>query len=158
MSLSNVRTPLGSRTSQHFTPNASTDRIRPKSSLSNYGHDGAMDEEDEPSVQEEGGLATPTPRRTTFGRSTGTGSRLSDVSSAIPVAGKRSSISRLPAPMTATPGRMSLGGMMDGAAAARGRRDRDPDDHNDTRPSSSRSNQSFKLGGLAQEQLGDETF
>ena len=92
-SISNLRVPLGSGVSQSFAPNASTDRVRPKSSLSNYGHDGQLDEangEDEDPKDN----TTPTPRRTTFGR------RTSEMGSAIPSPSKRLSIggaSKLPA-------------------------------------------------------------
>ena len=59
---------------QNFAPNASTDRIRPTSSLSSYGMDGAMD--DDSILSSEGGdssYATPTPRRSTFGRTSDVG-------------------------------------------------------------------------------------
>ena len=67
-----------------FAPNASTDRVRPKSSLSNHGYDGAADDsllEDAENVEPneaEADFTTPTPRRTTFGR------RTSEIGSAIP--------------------------------------------------------------------------
>lgn len=86
-SVSGFRAPLGSGVGSNFAPNASTDRIRPKSSLSNYGHDGAMDEEnmdaDRPDMKR---AATPTPRRTTFSK------RTSDIGSAIPSPSKRTSL------------------------------------------------------------------
>ena len=91
-SISNLRAPLGSGVGQSFAPNASTDRIRPKSSLSNY--DGQFDEEDGENEDPKDN-ATPTPRRTTFGR------RTSEIASAIPSPSKRISVggvSRLPAP------------------------------------------------------------
>jgi hypothetical protein len=78
-SISNLRAP------HNFAPNASTDRIRPKSSLSNYGYDGQLDEEYGESEDPKDN-ATPTPRRTTFGR------RTSEVGSAIPSPSKRVSI------------------------------------------------------------------
>jgi NUDE protein, C-terminal conserved region len=135
----NNRTPLGAGLSR--APNASTDRVRPKSSLSNYGTDGAMDDDDVPDM-EGGDIATPTPRRTTM--------RISDVGlSGIPTPGtatgmgtvkgtsKRTSISRLPAP------RASLGGLSrDGELS---------------RPSSSHSVGSTKLSGVG-EDFDDETF
>jgi NUDE protein, C-terminal conserved region len=95
-------------------PNASTDRVRPKSSLSNHGYDGTYDDRDDESILEgdesvleddnfvrpsssasnSKDFTTPTPRRTTFSK------RTSDVGSAIPTpANKRASItgsSRLP--------------------------------------------------------------
>lgn len=82
------RTPLG------LQPNASTDGVRPHSSLSNRsGLDGTMDEVDEEKKPDE--YATPTPRRTTIGK------RTSDVGSTIPSPTKRLSYgmnSKLPAP------------------------------------------------------------
>ncbi|KIW80139.1 hypothetical protein Z517_06754 [Fonsecaea pedrosoi CBS 271.37] len=85
------RAPLGSGIGSNFAPNASTDRVRPKSSLSNYGsgYDGTMDEESENSFiggDNENGI-TPTPRRATFART-----RTSDVGSNIPSPTKRASI------------------------------------------------------------------
>ncbi|ETI19403.1 hypothetical protein G647_09236 [Cladophialophora carrionii CBS 160.54] len=80
------RAPLGSGIGAGFAPNASTERVRPQSSLSSYGGlDGAMDEEDEPNEIEAG--ITPLRRRATFARG-----RTSDVGSAIPSPSKRSSI------------------------------------------------------------------
>jgi hypothetical protein len=77
------RVPLGSA---NFAPNASTDRIRPKSSLSNYdSFDGTMDEQDENNGNESAIPATP--RRATFARS-----RSSDIGTAIPSPSKRASI------------------------------------------------------------------
>lgn len=148
---SSTRAPLRHRQSQHFAPNASTDRVRPKSNLSNYGGlDGAMDDEDEPAVWGDGqdgpDVATPTPRRTTFGR-------VSDVGvSGIPTPGngtataKRLSVSRLPAGSSS--GRMSFGALAAGGAGA---------EH--ARPSSSRSNKSA-LGGVGEhrDDDDDETF
>jgi hypothetical protein len=82
------RTPLG------LQPNASTDAVRPHSSLSTRsGLDGNMDEVDEENKPSD--YATPTPRRTTIGK------RTSDVGSAIPSPTKRLSYgmnSKLPAP------------------------------------------------------------
>lgn len=152
------RTPLGKRDSQQFTPNASTDKIRPKSSLSSYGHDGAMDEEeddDDPALQ----TATPTPRRISmnFGRA----SRLSDIGVGIgeggtSATGKRVSVSRLPAPTSAAGsggGRMSFGG-----GVVRGLNVRDAASEH-PRPSSSKSNSSFVLAGVGKHDADlDETF
>ena len=74
--------------SNNFAPNASTDRVRPKSSLSNYGSfDGTMDEVGE-GGNENGAASTPIAVRTTFVR----GGRTSDVGSAIPSPSKRTSI------------------------------------------------------------------
>jgi hypothetical protein len=92
-SISNLRAPLGSGVGHNFAPNASTDRVRPKSSLSNYGYDGQLDEENGENEDPQD-HATPTPRRTTFGR------RTSEVGSAIPGPSKRISVggaSKLPA-------------------------------------------------------------
>lgn len=105
-----------------FANNASTDRVRPKSSLSNYGYDGTYDDDESILEGDEGedadesmisvscdgtstgmdrkekDFTTPTPRRTTFSK------RASDVnlSSAIPSPTKRTSLSgassRIPAP------------------------------------------------------------
>ncbi|EHY59941.1 NADH:ubiquinone oxidoreductase [Exophiala dermatitidis] len=81
--------PLGSGVGSSYAPNASTDRVRPKSSLSSYGYDGAMDDD---SVIASGtssdfrDAVTPTPRRTTFAK------RTSDVGSAIPSPTKRTSL------------------------------------------------------------------
>lgn len=119
MSLSSTSKSLGTRASQHFTPNAST-RVRPQSTLSNYGYDGAMDEEDGPNPQT--GDADFTTSTFARGRMSTTSTKISDVrtvvGSAIPSAskGKRLSVSRLPAPTTnsaaaAASGRVSLGGM-----------------------------------------------
>ena len=77
-SISGLRAPMS------FAPNASTDRVRPKSSLSNHGYDGAADDsliEDVENVEPneaEADFTTPTLRRTTFGR------RTSEIGSAIP--------------------------------------------------------------------------
>jgi hypothetical protein len=92
-SISNLRAPLGSGVGHNFAPNASTDRVRPKSSLSNYGYDGQLDEEngEDEDLKD---TATPTPRRTTFGR------RTSEIGTAIPSPSKRMSVggaSKLPA-------------------------------------------------------------
>lgn len=87
-SVSGFRAPLGSGVGGNFVPNASTDRIRPKSSLSNYGnYDGAMDEEDNSIIKEGEEGIMQTPRRATFARP-----RTSDVGSAIPSPTKRASI------------------------------------------------------------------
>ena len=79
------RAPLGST----FAPNASTDRVRPQSSLSNYNSfDGAMDEEGNADA-----ASTPLPRRTTFGKAR------TSIGSTIPSPSKRASIggtSKLP--------------------------------------------------------------
>ena len=108
----------GFRAPPHSTPNASTDRVRPKSSMSNYGGDGAMDDDEsiiEGSILEDdepledgsgngsgnGDFITPTPRRTTLTSR----SRTSDIGiggaggSAIPTpkARKRESMSKIPA-------------------------------------------------------------
>jgi hypothetical protein len=93
-SISNLRAPLGSGVGHSFAPNASTDRIRPKSSLSSYGYDGQLDEENG-GDEDLKDTATPTPRRTTFGR------RTSEIGTAIPSPSKRISVggaSKLPAP------------------------------------------------------------
>ena len=82
--------------SNSYAPNASTDRVRPHSSLSNRGtgYDGAFDEEMETSSMD---ISNATPRRSTFTK------RTSDIGTAIPTPGtssKRPSIgvgSRLPA-------------------------------------------------------------
>jgi hypothetical protein len=90
-SISNLRAPLGGGVGHSFAPNASTDRVRPKSSLSNY--DGQLDEENDENEDPKDN-ATPTPRRTTFGR------RTSEIGSAIPSPSKRVSVggaSKLPA-------------------------------------------------------------
>ena len=90
-SISNLRGPLGTGAGSTFAPNASTDRVRPKSSLSNHGYDGTVDEDDggDDSLLDNGGkdFATPTPRRSTLVRP-----RTSDVGvvgSAIPSPNKR---------------------------------------------------------------------
>ncbi|KAL9112585.1 MAG: hypothetical protein Q9227_003156 [Pyrenula ochraceoflavens] len=72
-SISNLR---GLGGAPKFLPNASTDGVRPTSSLSSYGMDGAMDEDS--LLSSEGGdkdnaFATPTPRRSTFGRTSDVG-------------------------------------------------------------------------------------
>lgn len=84
-SVSGFRTPLGGGFGSKFAPNASTDAVRPKSSLSSYGYDGALDEDDGISLETKD-VATPTPRRTTFSK------RTSDVGSAIPSPTKRASL------------------------------------------------------------------
>ncbi|KAL9618660.1 MAG: hypothetical protein Q9160_006627 [Pyrenula sp. 1 TL-2023] len=89
-SISNLRAP------QSFAPNASTDRVRPTSSLSSYsnsnsnsnnnggagtgaiyGLDGAMDDPNDDSIisndSEASSYTTPTPRRSTFGRTSDVG-------------------------------------------------------------------------------------
>lgn len=95
-SMSGFRTPLGNGKGTSFAPNASTDRIRPTSSLSNRsGFDGALDEEHEetPGITN---FATPTPRRATYSK------RTSDIGTAIPSPTKRLSFGTggipLPAP------------------------------------------------------------
>jgi len=86
-SVSGFRAGLSSGVASHFAPNASTDRIRSKSSLSNYGYDGALDEEnDEAGSTDVKDTAIRTPRRTTFSK------RTSDIGSAIPSPTKRPSI------------------------------------------------------------------
>ena len=102
-SISNIRGPLGSGLGLVNAPNASTDRIRPKSSLSNHGYDGADDNDnDENRGFEVKDMSTPTPRRNTLTRP-----RISDVGivgSAIPSPSKRLSFgmaSKLPGPGTA---------------------------------------------------------
>lgn len=107
-SISNFRAPLGSGVSHQFTPNASTDRVRPTSSLSDYRkstYDGSFDNDPDenaepPADDDNRATATPTPRRTTLNRS-----RTSDVGGAsgipTPLAVKRASLSgfsRLPTP------------------------------------------------------------
>ncbi|KIX98446.1 uncharacterized protein Z520_05747 [Fonsecaea multimorphosa CBS 102226] len=98
------RAPLGSGVGSNFTPNASTDRVRPKSSLSNYGsgYDGTMDEESENSLNhyENDIGTTPVPRRATFARG-----RTSDIGSGIPSPTKRASIGG----NTKLPKRQSMG-------------------------------------------------
>jgi hypothetical protein len=103
-SVSNLR---GLGTAPQFAPNASTDRIRPKSALSSHGYDGAMDDPDDSILEDasedtfasqDKDLTTPTPRRTSFMRPSG---RISDFGSAIPSPVKRTSLggqgnSRLP--------------------------------------------------------------
>jgi len=113
-SVSGIRAPLGGGIGSNFAPNASTDRIRPKSSLSSYGYDGTLDEENnENEAPESRDFATPTPRRTTFVK------RTSDVGSTIPSPVKRTSlggVSKLPAPVR----RQSTGfGRVDGGADPR---------------------------------------
>lgn len=155
-SMSISHTALGKRGGQHFTPNASTDKIRPKSSLSSYGYDGAMDEEDDDSALQEAESATPTPRRISihFGRS----GRLSDIGiggGGTSAGGKRLSISRLPAPTSAAAGsgRVSLGG---GGMKGRNARDTGIED---ARPSSSKNNSTSALAGVGEDDADlDETF
>lgn len=90
-SLSGIRTIANG---QSYAPNASTDRVRPHSSLSNHaGYDGTFEEE--PEDEGNTSLINATPRRSTYAK------RTSDVGTAIPTPGhsKRSSIggsSRLP--------------------------------------------------------------
>lgn len=100
-SISNLR---GLGNAPPFAPNASTDRVRPRSALSSHGgYDGAMDEDD--SILEDasedtfgyGGetnkdLATPTPRRTSFMRPPGRVSDVGGMGSAIPSPVKRTSL------------------------------------------------------------------
>ncbi|MBA7489662.1 hypothetical protein ES702_00196 [subsurface metagenome] len=88
-SISGLRSLTGQNT---FAPNASIDRIRPHSSLSNHGqYDGALDEETESNV------TSRSPRKSIYSK------RTSDVGTAIPGSGplKRTSLgggTRLPAP------------------------------------------------------------
>jgi hypothetical protein len=96
-SISNLR---GLGTAPQFAPNASTDRVRPKSALSSHGFDGAMDEPDDSILEDasedtfearDKDLTTPTPRRTSFMRPPG--GRVSDFGgSAIPSPVKRTSM------------------------------------------------------------------
>ena len=107
-------TRLGGGVGSNYPPNASTDQVRPKSSLSSHGYDGANDEDG--SILEEDGNGsmmadegvTPTPRRTTFGKSRREsgkiGGRISDFGSAIPSPSK---------------GRVSLGGVGVGVVGRR---------------------------------------
>jgi hypothetical protein len=94
-SVSGFRAPLGNGAGLNHAPNASTDRVRPQSSLSSYGYDGALDEEDggENARMDFKDVATPTPRRTTFAK------RTSDVGSAIPSPTKRTSFGNLQGPI-----------------------------------------------------------
>jgi hypothetical protein len=87
-SVSGFRAPLGSGVGSNYAPNASTDRIRPKSSLSSYGYDGTLDSEnsDPSALSDLKDTVTPTPRRTTFAK------RGSDVGTAIPSPTKRQSL------------------------------------------------------------------
>lgn len=64
------RTPLGGG-SGPFTPNASTDYVRPKSSLSNYGGHARGQSMSVAEEKESPEFAMPTPRRLTFGKDTG---------------------------------------------------------------------------------------
>ena len=115
-SVSGFRAPLGGGIGSNFAPNASTDRVRPKSSLSSYGYDGTVDEENsDPIVSDMKDVATPTPRRTTFAK------RTSDVGSAIPSPSKRASlggVSKLPGLVrrqSAGFGRVDSTGVVDGS-------------------------------------------
>lgn len=91
-SISGLRSLAGAN---YFAPNASIDRIRPHSSLSNHGqYDGAFDEDVE---YEHSNVPARSPRKSTYAK------RTSDVGTAIPTPGavKRTSLgggSRLPAP------------------------------------------------------------
>ncbi|KIX03833.1 uncharacterized protein Z518_07386 [Rhinocladiella mackenziei CBS 650.93] len=86
-SVTGIRAPLGSGVGSNFAPNASTDRVRPKSSLSSYGYDGVLDEENiDVTATDFKDATTPTPRRTTFAK------RTSDVGSSIPSPVKRTSL------------------------------------------------------------------
>ncbi len=131
------------RTSQIFAPNASTDRVRPKSSLSSYGTDGAMDEDDEPATAATWAAgedsATPTPRRTAYGRVSDVGIGIAGLGAGT---GKRLSVSRLPAP-SGGGGRLSFGVRDRGSG--------------EERPGSSRSNTSG-LDGVGELADDDETF
>ncbi|KIV95413.1 hypothetical protein PV10_03073 [Exophiala mesophila] len=88
-SVTGFRAPLGSGVGSNFAPNASTDKVRPKSSLSSYGYDGTLDSEasDTSAFSDLKDAVTPTPRRTTFAK------RTSDVGSGIPSPTKRTSMS-----------------------------------------------------------------
>ncbi|KIW41245.1 uncharacterized protein PV06_06819 [Exophiala oligosperma] len=107
-SVSGFRAPLGSGVGSNYAPNASTDRIRPKSSLSSYGYDGTLDEDDGEEMAP-GGVdmkdtaATPTPRRTTFAK------RSSDVGSGIPSPSKRTSFGSAATKLPGLPRRPSTG-------------------------------------------------
>lgn len=89
-SISGLRSLTGQNT---FAPNASIDRIRPHSSLSNHGqYDGTLDEE-----RENNNVTSRSPRKSIYSK------RTSDVGTATPVSGplKRTSLgggTRLPAP------------------------------------------------------------
>ena len=76
-SISNMRGLNSQSTYANASPNASTDRVRPKSALSSHGYDGAFDGVGDDSIMEEvepfdhsasqpDPLTTPTPRRTSF--------------------------------------------------------------------------------------------
>lgn len=111
-SISNFRAPLGSGVGSQYAPNASTDRVRPSSSLSDYRKttydgnvDGDLDEAGEPGPEDdlpttENPMTTPISRRTTLTRP-----RTSDIAGVssipTPLTTKRASlsgISRLPGP------------------------------------------------------------
>ncbi|KEF51565.1 uncharacterized protein A1O9_12482 [Exophiala aquamarina CBS 119918] len=87
-SVSGFRAPLGNGAAASYAPNASTDRIRPKSSLSSYGYDGTLDSETSElsALSDFKDSVTPTPRRTTFAK------RSSDVGTSIPSPTKRQSL------------------------------------------------------------------
>ncbi|EXJ93014.1 hypothetical protein A1O3_01570 [Capronia epimyces CBS 606.96] len=112
-SVSGFRVALGSGVGSNHAPNASTDRVRPQSSLSSYGYDGALDEESSimPTPTDLTDVVTPTPRRTTFTK------RTSDVGSAIPSPTKRPSLGGAP---TRVPGlaRRQSSGFVRGDSAA----------------------------------------
>lgn len=101
-SVSGFRVALGGGVGTTHAPNASTDRVRPKSSLSSYGYDGAMDEE-MPGPTDSRDVVTPTPRRTTFAK------RTSDVGSAIPSPTKRPSLGGASTKLPALARRQSSG-------------------------------------------------
>ncbi|KAI1612763.1 NUDE protein [Exophiala viscosa] len=117
-SVSGFRTPLGGGLGSKFAPNATTDAVRPKSSLSSYGsgYDGALDEDDELAINPwdtpgtaaaaaaAAAAATPTPRRTTFSK------RTSDVGTAIPSPTKRTSLGGAQAKLGGGPGRRQSSG------------------------------------------------
>ncbi|KAL6247525.1 NADH:ubiquinone oxidoreductase [Rhinocladiella similis] len=103
-SVSGFRAPLGSGVGSNYAPNASTDRIRPKSSLSSYGYDGTLGEDDsEMALGDAKDAATPTPRRTTFAK------RTSDVGTGIPSPSKRTSFGSAATKLPGLPRRPSVG-------------------------------------------------
>jgi hypothetical protein len=118
-SVSGFRVPLGGGVGANFAPNASTDRVRPKSSLSSYGYDGAVDEDSSEIIVSTADLgdaaATPTPRRTTFAK------RDSDVGTAIPSPTKRTSLGGATSKFsTAGPGRRQSSGFVRVASSGTG--------------------------------------
>ncbi|KAK5321353.1 NADH:ubiquinone oxidoreductase [Exophiala xenobiotica] len=118
-SVSGFRVPLGGGVGANFAPNASTDRVRPKSSLSSYGYDGAVDEDSSEIIASTADLgdaaATPTPRRTTFAK------RGSDVGTAIPSPTKRTSLGGATSKFsTGGPGRRQSSGFVRVASSGTG--------------------------------------